>query len=153
MKIKIGILLIISYLIAFVINFLPSMKYPDANINLVNLLATILLLGVLIIFTNKMRGTKRSPKLLRIFYIFGIIAGVLVLVLKMLEDYTLKYAILDIIASIQYPLYVFFTTPFFGANMLFNVNYATFAVFTSLFYMLMLVLMGIVGNNKVKSSI
>lgn len=52
----------------------------------------------------------------------------------------MEYAILDMIASIQYPFYLMFTTPLFGVNSLFDINYETFSLLMSAVYILAFIL-------------
>lgn len=140
MNLKFVVLLILSYLTAFVINFMPSLKHPDSEMNIINLFATIFFLLVIVIVAIKKTNPKKENKKLMVFLMSGAIAGVLVYFIKMYEDITFQYAVLDIIASIQYPIYLIFTTPLFGANILLDFSYATFALVTSFFYLLVFIL-------------
>lgn len=134
MKFKLLILLMCLYVVAFTINVIPSIKHPDSNMNIFNLFATILFLLVLLMYS------KKSTKKLKILSIFGVISGVLVFVITRVEDFMFNYAILDAIGSIQYPLYLIFTTPLFGINFLFDLSYGTFALLMSLFYIFVFIL-------------
>lgn len=140
MKLKLLVLLICSYLLAFSTNLFPSLKHPDSNMNIFNLLATTLFLIVLLIFVKKGVYSGKSNKKLKLFLIFGFISGLVVYVINMFESTMMDYAMLDIIASIQYPFYLIFTTPLFGVNFLFDLSYATFALLMSAVYVLVFIL-------------
>jgi hypothetical protein len=128
MKNKFSILLIVSYLLAFSVNLMPSLKYPDVNVNIFHLLATLLFIFLLLMYS------KKGSKTLKVFSIVGVVSGVLIFVVKTFENAMLENAILDAIASIQYPLFLIFTTPIFGGNILFNLSYGSYSLLMSLFY-------------------
>ncbi|MGP4072895.1 hypothetical protein ACTWQB_10115 [Piscibacillus sp. B03] len=140
MKFKLLFLLICSYLIAFSTNFIPSLKHPDSNMSIFNLLATSLFLIALIIFIKKASYSGKSNKGLKLYLIFGFISGLVVYVIKMFEVTLMDYAVLDMFASIQYPFYLLFTTPLFGVNYLFAINYETFSLLMSAVYVLAFIL-------------
>ncbi|MEZ7173075.1 hypothetical protein [Sporosarcina sp. OR05] len=50
-------------------------------------------------------------------------------------------AVLDIILSVQYPLYVLFITPLFGLNVVMNAGYGVFSAIISVVYLLAFVSM------------
>lgn len=139
-KITLLIFLIGSYLIAFLTNLIPSLKHPDSNMSIYNLLATALLLIILLIFIKITSYNGKSYKRLKVFLIFGFISGLVVYVIKMFESTMLDYAILDIIASIQYPFYLVFTTPLFGVNYLFDLSYEAFSLLMLAVYILFFIL-------------
>lgn len=140
MKFKLLILLICTYIIAFSTNLIPSLKHPDSNMSIFNLLATSLFLITLLVFIKKASYSGKSNKGLKVFLIFGFTSGLVVYVIKIFEDTLMDYAILDMIASIQYPFYLMFTTPLFGVNYLFDINYETFSLLMSAVYILVFIL-------------
>ncbi|MGO5010529.1 hypothetical protein ACTQ5K_01390 [Niallia sp. Sow4_A1] len=71
MKLKLFILLLCSYLIAFSTNLVPSLKHPDSTMSIFNLLATALFLIALLIFIKKASNSGKSNKGLKAFLIFG----------------------------------------------------------------------------------
>ncbi|WP_019413243.1 hypothetical protein [Paenisporosarcina sp. TG20] len=144
MNFKLLILLICSYLIAFSINLMPSIKHLDLHMNIFNLLATTLFSLILLLFITK--GLKANKKI-KTLLLFGVFTGVLVYVIKMFEDFMFKYIILDILASIQYPFYLIFMIPLFRANFLFDLSYPTFALLMSIFYLLALILVSCKKTN------
>lgn len=140
MKSKWLIILITFYLIAFITNLIPSIKYPDTTMNILNLTVTILFLMTLLIFTKKASYNSKSNKGLKTILLLGFISGIVVYVIKRFEETMLNYVILDMIASIQYPLYLIFTTPLFGLNYLFQMNYGIFSLLMSAVYVISLIL-------------
>ncbi len=122
------LLLIGSYLLAFSVNLMPSIKHPDSDIDILNSLVTILFMVLLLTYSIK------GSKLLKTFSIFGIISGVIVFVIKTFEHDMIGNGILDVIASIQYPFYLIFITPLFGGNILFDLSYGSYSLLMSLFY-------------------
>lgn len=140
MKSKWLIILISFYLIAFITNLMPSLKYPDATMNILCLLVTILFLMTLLIFTKKASYTIKSNKGLKTFLLLGFISGLVVYAIKGFEDTMMNYVILDMIASIQYPFYLIFTTPLFGMNYLFQMNYEIFSLLMSAVYFIALII-------------
>ncbi|MFE8697455.1 hypothetical protein ACFYKT_14015 [Cytobacillus sp. FJAT-53684] len=140
MKFKLLILLICTYIIAFSTNLIPSLKHPDSNMSIFNLLATSLFLITLLVFIKKASYSGKSNKGLKVFLIFGFTSGLVVYVIKIFEGTMMDYAILDMIASIQYPFYLMFTTPLFGVNYLFDINYETFSLLMSAVYILVFIL-------------
>lgn len=138
MKFNYLLLLIVFYVIAFFTNFMSSIKYPDATITIFNFLATVLFVIILLKYTKEKLHAKNGNKKLKVYLLSGVISGVLIYVIKMFENYMFDYAVLDALASIQYPIYLFFVTPLFGANLLFNLSGSTFALFMSIFYILTL---------------
>lgn len=128
MKYILLILLIGSYLLAFSINLMPSIKHPDSSIDTFNALVTILFMVLLLMYF------KKGSKILNIFSIFGVISGVIVFVITTFEHAMIGNGILDVIASIQYPFYLIFITPLFGGNILFDLSYGSYSLLMSLFY-------------------
>lgn len=124
--------LIAAYLLALWINFMPALMHPDLNMNSLNLFVSTLFAIMLLLYST--RGSKK----LIIFSIVGTLSGVLIFTINTFEYILMDKLVLDAIASLQYLLYPIFTIPFFGGNLLFNVNYATYSVFLSLFYVVVL---------------
>ncbi len=146
---KLIIVLTFSYLIAFITNFIPSLKHPDTTMNIFNLLTSFLLLIALLLFIKNSSYSERSNKIVKSFLIFGFISGLAVYIFKIIESTMKDYAILDIILSIQYPLYVVFITPLFGLNYLVDVSYETFSLLMSVVYVCAFIL--VMTFNKVDS--
>ncbi|SET50807.1 hypothetical protein SAMN05421676_105135 [Salinibacillus kushneri] len=122
------LLLVASYLLAFSLNFMPSIKHPDLNLNIFHLMFTILFIAILILYS------KKGIRTLRIFTLTGVISGVLIFMITAFEHTMRNHIILEGISSIQYPFYFIFTTPVFGGNLLFDLNYGTYSLLTSLIY-------------------
>ena len=128
MNYKFLILLIGTYLLAFSINFMPALKHPDLDMGIFNILVTIFIMSILLIYS------KKGSKFLKIFSLFGIISGVIVFAITTFEHAMIGNGILDVIASIQYPFYLIFITPLFGGNTLFDLSYGSYSLLMSLFY-------------------
>ncbi|SDQ81179.1 hypothetical protein SAMN05216232_0166 [Virgibacillus subterraneus] len=122
------IFLIGSYLLAFSINLMPSIKHPDSDIDILNSLVTILFMVLLLTYS------KKGSRILKTFSMFGVISGVIVFVITTFEHDMIGNGILDVIASIQYPFYLIFITPLFGGNILFDLSYGSYSLLMSLFY-------------------
>ncbi|MFC4559269.1 hypothetical protein ACFO3D_13805 [Virgibacillus kekensis] len=133
MKYPLLLLLIGTYLVAFVVNFMPAIKHPDSHATTLNMLMTAVFLIVLLL------SMRKKNKLLSLFLIGGAVSGIIVFVIKTFESHLIGNGILDIVASIQYPFYLIFTTPLFGANIMFNLNYATFSLLMSLVYLILFI--------------
>ena len=138
MKFKFWILLISSYLIAFSTNLIPSLKHPDSNISIFNLLATFLLLIAFLIVIKKVWSSGKLHKSLKRFLLVGFISGLVIYGIKIFEDTLMNYNFLDMIASIQYPIYLLFITPLFGMNYLFDMGYGNFSLLISVVYIFIL---------------
>lgn len=66
----------------------------------------------------------------------GVLSGLAVYGIHILESSGVNNAVLDIMLSVQYPLYVLFITPLFGLNVIMNADYGVFSVIMSVVYML-----------------
>jgi len=128
MKYIFFILVIASYLLAFSINLMPALKYPDLNMNILNLLVTILFMVLLLMYA------KKGSKILKVFSILGAVSGVIIFAIATFEHAMIGNGILDVIASIQYPFYLVFITPLFGGNILLDLSYESYSLLMSLFY-------------------
>ncbi|MFC3211239.1 hypothetical protein [Planomicrobium okeanokoites] len=138
MKFKFWILLISSYLIAFSTNLIPSLKHPDSNISIFNLLATFLLLIAFLIVIKKVWSSGKLHKSLKRFLLVGFISGLVIYGIKIFEDTLMNYNVLDMTASIQYLIYLLFITPLFGMNYLFDMGYGNFSLLISVVYIFIL---------------
>ncbi|MBD7942612.1 MULTISPECIES: hypothetical protein [Psychrobacillus] len=123
-------ILILLYLVALVFNFMPAIKFPDGNLNFYHLVISICLLVGLLIYTGK--------KMLRIWILIAFGASLTVFGINSLENQFLHFSFLDVIANIQYPLYMFFVIPLFGLNKLLNLSYGSFSLIVSLIYLVIL---------------
>src|SRR5699024_1991658 len=102
MKYIFFILVIASYLLAFSINLMPALKYPDLNMDILNLLVTILFMVLLLMYI------KKGSKILKVFSMLGAVSGVIVFAIATFEHAMIGNGILDVIASIQIPFYIIF---------------------------------------------
>lgn len=102
--------------------------------NAFNLIATGLFLTALLMFIKEASFCSKFKSGLKAIFLFGSISGLIVYSIKISESVMMDYAILDIIGSIQYPFYLIYTTPLFGINYLFNLNYETFSLLMSSVY-------------------
>lgn len=136
MKHKWLIVLIVTYLIAFFRNLMPSLKYPDSNLTILYLLVTLLLLFFLLLFIIKVPFNVKVNKGIKLFLIAGFLSGIIVYLINLFEMTLRDNVILDVIASIQYPLYLLFTTPLFGLNYLLDINVGVFSLLMSAVYIL-----------------
>ncbi|WP_164667284.1 hypothetical protein [Virgibacillus doumboii] len=128
MNYKLLLVLILSYSLAFSVNFMPSIKHPDSNMNMLNLLVSLLFVLILFLYARK------GNKIFRIFTIAGVTSGIIVFVITRFEHLMYNNVLLDMIASIQYPLYLIFITPLFGGNIAFGMSYGAYGLLMSLVY-------------------
>jgi len=138
MKKKLSIRLffiIIIYLFALGMNFLPSIKYPDSSLSIINLIISVSLL-VTTIIKLKSIVVSQNNKFIQIIMLCGICSSLFVLIAYEFQHIAHKYMILDVILGIHYPLYIVFITPLFGLNYIFNVNYGMFSGIIGIFYLL-----------------
>ncbi len=122
------IYIVILYFLALRTNFFESIKYPDTNISLLNLITSSLLL-ISVFFNFKWLKQKNFFK---IFLLGGFLSGIISYI-------TFEFIILGFIRDFSIILYILFITPFFGLNLLLGVNYGIFSVIISLFYLITLI--------------
>lgn len=104
------------YILAFIVNLIPSFMFPDAKIHPIHAFASGLLL-VCMLGTCLLRN--RAAKLFIMAILF---ASVTVFTLNSFETYMYDIVVLDALFAIQYPLYILFVAPLFGLNYFLNVN-------------------------------
>lgn len=104
------------YVLAFIVNLIPSIMFPDAEIHPIHAFASGLLL-VCMFGTCLLRN--RAAKLFIMAILF---ASVTVFTLNSFETYMYDIVVLDALFAIQYPLYILFVAPLFGLNYFLNVN-------------------------------
>lgn len=149
MKNKLGwLLLILSYCIAFGINLIPSIKHPDSSIDILNIIVTFTYLVILLLLT--LVTSENGSKILKVFSILGVISGVVVFLIKTFESTMIGNGIFDLIVSLQYPLYLIFSTPLFGINVFFDLGYGTFSLILSIFYLGIFILLTTIKTNSKK---
>lgn len=122
------LLLISSYILAITVNFMPSIKFPDLQLYILNLAVSILFAASLLIYTTT--GSKR----LILFSAAGAISVIIIFIVTTFEEAIFENVLLDVIASVQFPLYILYATPLFGGNLIFHFPYETYSIFLALFY-------------------
>lgn len=132
---KNNILLLCVYITAFLVNSIPSIKYPDTNLSIINLIASTIFVITLVAVVIK-GATNSMIKILKYFFMIGFISGLIIFIIKVFEDILIKNTILDVISSIQYPIYLLFYSPFFGINYIVNTDYGYFVLIISIFYIM-----------------
>lgn len=130
------IFLVCAYLIAFATNLIPSLRHPDSTMSFLHPFATALFIIVLLIYIKQAACHAKAANRLKAFLILGFLSGFVVYVMKIFESTIMDYAILDMIASIQYPFYLLFTTPLFGFNYLLDINYEIYSLLMSGVYII-----------------
>ena len=135
MKVKLLILVICAYGISFAVNVIPSLKYPDTQLYMYQLLPAALV--VLLLTALIMKGSYNSRLYGRIkgFLFIGFISGIFVFAVKQFEHSMIDSFLFDMISSMQYPFYLIFTTPLFGLNLLFDFPYETFSLLIGALYL------------------
>lgn len=134
MKFLVYIFLVISYVLAFITNLMPALKHPDLTMGSIHFLSTLFFLAMLVLFVIKVHERFKYVLLV------GMLSGLIVFVVNLFEELIFKYAILDVVASIQYPMYIIFITPLFGAIMLFDISYGSYSLLVSFVYFLIYML-------------
>ncbi|KAB8138106.1 hypothetical protein F9U64_06585 [Gracilibacillus oryzae] len=142
---KFLILLIGTYFLAFVFNFMPALKHPDLDMGILNVLVTVLFMFLLLMYT------KKGNRFLKLFSVFGVISSVIVFIIATFEHTMIGNGIFDISATMQYPFYLIFITPLFGGNILFDLSYSFYSLLMSLFYGVVFVLTAYSKKEHAKS--
>ncbi|MER2261306.1 MAG: hypothetical protein ABS934_04775 [Psychrobacillus sp.] len=127
---KFLIMIIVIYIIALLVNFVPAIKFPDHRISIFNLAISVLFLIGILYYSSVKNGI--------VLYGIGFVATSVIFVVNLIESYLFDYVVLDVLANIQYPLYVIFVIPFFGLNKLLNMSYGNFSFIVSLLYLIIL---------------
>lgn len=143
MKFKWLLVVLIIYVLALMTNLMPSLKYPDTTTNVFHLMNSLVLLIMVVLLAFKPSIKGKSLSIFKAILFVGSLSGVIVFIIHTVENYAVNHALLDIISSIQYPLYLIFTTPFFGINHLFQLNYEIFSLFMSAVYLIILIIIRI----------
>lgn len=120
-------------LLAFMMNLVPALMYPDIKMTMFHFIISVAALFSIALLTAKQR---------KIVFVGGALAGLLIFVINLtfLSDARLNFAVLDILLSIEYPLYLLIVTPLFGLNYVFSLDYDMFALLvTAVFTMLFLI--------------
>lgn len=131
-------LFICAYLLAFSMNIIPSLKHPDLHLSSVNLLVSLVFVIVFVLFVGSMSLRGMSIKGFKAILLIGFISGLFIFVTGTYESILIEHTVLDILASIRYPVYLLFIVPLFGMNFVFDVGYETFSLFMSVLYILLL---------------
>jgi hypothetical protein len=101
------ILMASIYIVSLSINLIPSLKHPDSNLTLINLLTSLMLMIAIILWIKSVATSKKTG-FLKIISAIGMISGIFVFSIS---------------------------TPLFGINYILNTNYGVFSVIISLFYL------------------
>ncbi|MCK5763915.1 MAG: hypothetical protein KAH05_07340 [Clostridiales bacterium] len=129
---------IIIYVIAFAINIIGALWYPDYNLSPLNIIASIVFtigLGLIIIKLIYFDKTKWVSIILHIGFLSGIF-----------NYFAYRYLGLRGIGT---PLYILFISPFFGFNYLFEVRYGTFSAMVAILYVI--ALLSVLLLNSIKN--
>lgn len=119
----------LTYLVAFGVNFIDSIKFPDSNVTALNFIASSLFIISLSIGIKHLISTDKR-KYVNLFLLSGFISGVV--------NYAL-FGTTSNITNLASGVYCLFITPLFGINLIFNVKYGVFSVIMSLLYLIILV--------------
>ena len=124
------IIIIVIFISALLLNFMPAIKFPDHRISIFNLAISVLFLIGILYYSSVKDGTA--------LYGIGFVATLVIFVVNLTENHLFDYVVLDVLANIQYPLYVIFVIPLFGLNKLLNLSYGNFSLIVSLLYLTIL---------------
>ncbi|MCH4888922.1 hypothetical protein EZV73_15105 [Acidaminobacter sp. JC074] len=134
---KYTILMMIIYILSFSINLIPSIKHPDLNLTLMNLLVSLLFMIATVLWV-KAAADSKWLKFLKSIMAIGTLSGLFIFIMSLVQHITIEYLILDAISGIQFPLYVLFVAPLFGLNFILNIDFGMFSLIMSLYYMALL---------------
>ncbi|MFF5995657.1 hypothetical protein AAGS61_13040 [Lysinibacillus sp. KU-BSD001] len=101
------IIFIVTLSLTFCLNFWSALKYPDIELTFIGFVATCIYISVVVMM---------SKKCARNFCVIGAISSLLVALLISFETVLTENMLLNMIFSVQYPLYVVFIMPLFGLN-------------------------------------
>ncbi|MEC1180707.1 hypothetical protein P9B03_19815 [Metasolibacillus meyeri] len=132
------VILLGLYVITFAVNLFTSIKYPDANIGIQHIAVSLVLFSYVLFFISKEIRNKRVISKLKIFLLLGAVVNIAVYVINLFEG-----RVMDLVANIQYPAFLLFTTPLFGLNMLSNLNVGSFSLIIALIYAVTIIFMKI----------
>lgn len=127
---------------SLIINFMPAIKYPDLSINPANFLISFLFLLVFVFYS------LIGGKLYRNLMIIGFIGSVFIFVVHHYRNFIYEIWILDVLSSIQYPLYVLYVAPLFGMNLLLDYNPEVYSFCVSFVFLLCFLVSMYMNKNK-----
>ena len=130
--------LITIYLAVVGINLFVSLKFPDITIKAVHFTASFILFVIVLI------GVTKSLRYLKGILLVGAVSSIFVAFTHLFNDFLLNHWILDMIAGLQYPLYILFITPLFGVNIFIKGLSGTFALYCIVIFISLYVLAKIV---------
>lgn len=135
---KRGLLVLFAiYALALFVNFMPSIKYPDGSIGVLNVLASVLFVGALLFILMKLANhSGKAMNRMKVLLAVCVLTGLSVYGIHLLESSGVNNAVLDIMLSVQYPLYVLVITPLFGLNIILNADYGVFSAIMSVVYLI-----------------
>ena len=136
------IMFALMYVVSFAVNFMPAIKFPDLTVDSVHLLTSVL-------FTMFLLGSSfsRNPAI-QLFSLIGMIACVIVFGLHSIEYLVASSVVMDLVISLQYPLYFVFVVPLFGLNYVSDIDYGTFAALTSIIYGIVFVCLSVMKPSE-----
>lgn len=103
------------FLLAAAANFLSGLKYPDMEPTVWGLITT----GVYFVLLVCLQGK-------RVFLVAGA-GSLLTAFLLSNESFMVDFMFLDMLSSVQYPLFILFILPLFGLQLIFSLPLAAFA--------------------------
>lgn len=139
------IFVFIIYIIVISVNLLDSIKYPDSEVGLVNIVVSVFFLIVIIWFT--VYQINKNDKISSILLSGAVFGGILVYAMEHFKDIMLNNMILDIFSNIQIPFFILFITPLFGLNFFLNVSYGRFSIIMSIIYFSILIAKFLFGKK------
>lgn len=134
---KVYLAVIGIYLASLFINLFDSIKYPDSDIGIINLIISMILsvLFIWIIYSKR----NINLKYFKTFLMSAVIGSSIVYSINGFS-FLITNDIFNIISGIRYPLYLIFVTPFFGFNYFLEMLYGKFSLMISIFYLVLYML-------------
>jgi hypothetical protein len=128
-------ILVLGYLIAFGYNLMDAIKFPDAQLTILNLWVSCFFLTLLIIGVRKSLRPKTGVFFIRASGL-AMLASMLIFILERLGSVGSQLVVIDLLTNLQYPLFLAFIVPIFGFNYFLQFSYETFSAMGAIIYMI-----------------
>ena len=132
--------MLIIYVFSVLYNIIPSIKYPDFDLNVSNLLVSITFVISFFVYFKIILHTGINKTII-VILILSSISGIFIHLIYLSNNTGALW-------GLSIVLYIVFISPFFGFNSLMHADYSIFAIFVSLFYIIIFFIYLIRDNVK-----